>query len=156
MASVHFDSSTSKIQKVAFDFVAVEIREHKEFSVFLRFLWFGPSLGFCFGFPCLRLWRRKWQPTPVFLPGESQGREPGGLLSVGSHRVSHDWYDLAAAALDSKNTNSVLALTILTTSTTTETSATTCHHWTVTTIDTSLSKVLGLYMTMSNMYITTG
>ena len=23
-------------------------------------------------------WRRKWQPTPVFLPGESQGREPGG------------------------------------------------------------------------------
>ena len=23
-------------------------------------------------------WRRKWQPTPVFLPGESQGR--GGLM----------------------------------------------------------------------------
>ena len=20
-------------------------------------------------------WKRKWQPTPVFLPGESQGRE---------------------------------------------------------------------------------
>ena len=28
-------------------------------------------------------WRRQWQPTPVFLPGESQGREPGGLLSMG-------------------------------------------------------------------------
>ena len=42
-------------------------------------------------------WRRKWQPTPVFLPGESQGREPGGLLSMGSHRVGHDWRDLAAA-----------------------------------------------------------
>ena len=26
-------------------------------------------------------WRRKWQPTPVFLPGESQGR--GSL--VGRH-----------------------------------------------------------------------
>ena len=26
-------------------------------------------------------WRRKWQPTPLFLPGESQGREPGGLPS---------------------------------------------------------------------------
>ena len=26
-------------------------------------------------------WRRKWQPTPVFLPGESQGR---GIL-VGCH-----------------------------------------------------------------------
>ena len=24
--------------------------------------------------------------------------EPGGLLSVGSHRVRHDWSDLAAAA----------------------------------------------------------
>ena len=46
-------------------------------------------------------WRRKWQPTPVFLPGESQGRGSlvgcCGLLSVGSHRVGHDWRDLAAA-----------------------------------------------------------
>ena len=91
-------------------------------------------------------WRRKWQPTPVFLPGESQGwgslwaavsgvaqsrtrlsdftftfhfhalekemathtsvlawripgtAEPGGLLSMGSHRVGHDQSGLAAAA----------------------------------------------------------
>ena len=42
-------------------------------------------------------WRMKWQPTPVFLPGESQG-EPGGLPSLGSHRVRHDWSNLAAAA----------------------------------------------------------
>ena len=45
-------------------------------------------------------WRRKWQPTPVFLPGESQGREPGGLPSMGSHRVSWTWLtwrDSAAA-----------------------------------------------------------
>ena len=44
-------------------------------------------------------WRRKWQPTPVFLPGESQGR--GSLLGChlwGWHRVGHDWSDLAAAA----------------------------------------------------------
>ena len=27
--------------------------------------------------------------------------EPGGLLSMGSHRVGHDWSDLAAAAADS-------------------------------------------------------
>ena len=39
-------------------------------------------------------WRRKWQPTPVFLPGES----PSGLLSMGSHRVRHDWSDLIASA----------------------------------------------------------
>ena len=44
-------------------------------------------------------WRRKWQPTPVFLPWESQGRGSlVGLLSMGSHRVGHDWSDLAAAA----------------------------------------------------------
>ena len=41
-------------------------------------------------------WRRKWQPTPVCLPGESQGWEPGGPPSMGSHRVGHDWRDLAA------------------------------------------------------------
>ena len=44
-------------------------------------------------------WRRKWQPTPVFLPGKIPGTgEPGGLPSMGSHRVGHDWSDLAAAA----------------------------------------------------------
>ena len=44
-------------------------------------------------------WRRKWQPTPVFLPGESQGGgEPGGLPSMGPHRVRHDWCNSAAAA----------------------------------------------------------
>ena len=43
-------------------------------------------------------WRRKWQPTPVFLPGETQGPgEPDGLPSMGSHRVGHNWSDLAAA-----------------------------------------------------------
>ena len=42
-------------------------------------------------------WRRKWQPTRVLawrIPGME---EPGGLPSVGSHRVRHDWSDLAAA-----------------------------------------------------------
>ena len=36
-------------------------------------------------------WRRKWQPTPVFLPGKSQRqRRHGGLQSMGSQRVRHD------------------------------------------------------------------
>ena len=36
-------------------------------------------------------WRRTWQPTPVFLPGESPcTEEPGGLRSMGSQRVGHD------------------------------------------------------------------
>ena len=42
----------------------------------------------------------KWQPTPVFLPGESQGREAWWAAVYGSHRVGHDRSDLAAAAAD--------------------------------------------------------
>jgi len=43
--------------------------------------------------PCVGTipWRRAWQPTPVFLPGESPWtEEPDGLLSVGLQRVGHD------------------------------------------------------------------
>ena len=48
-------------------------------------------------------WKRKWQPTPVFLPGRIPGMgEPGGLPSMGSHRVGYDWSDLAAAAKASR------------------------------------------------------
>ena len=44
--------------------------------------------------PCVRKipWRREWLATPVFLPGESPWtEEPGGLQSMGSHRVRHNW-----------------------------------------------------------------
>ena len=42
------------------------------------------------------LWRRAWQPTPVFLPGEfPSSEELGGLQSTGSQRVGHDFRDLA-------------------------------------------------------------
>ena len=41
-------------------------------------------------------WRRKWQLTPVFLPGESHGIEKAGRLqSTGLQRVGHDWSNLA-------------------------------------------------------------
>ena len=37
-------------------------------------------------------WRREWHSTPVFLPGESPWtEEPGGLQSMESQRVGHDW-----------------------------------------------------------------
>ena len=48
--------------------------------------------------------RRQWHPTPVLLPGESQGR--GSLVgchlwgSMGLHRVGHDWSHLAAVAAE--------------------------------------------------------
>ena len=43
-------------------------------------------------------WRSIWQPTPVFLPGESHGQEPGGLHSMGSQRVGLEGSDLAGIA----------------------------------------------------------
>ena len=37
-------------------------------------------------------WRRAWQLTPVFLPGEFPWtEEPEGLQSMGSQRVVYDW-----------------------------------------------------------------
>ena len=47
-------------------------------------------------------WRRKWQPTPVLLPGESQGqgRLVGGRLW---YRTESDTTDLAAAAAATSN-----------------------------------------------------
>ena len=36
-------------------------------------------------------WRRKWQPTPLFLPGKShEQRSLGGLQSMGSQWVRHN------------------------------------------------------------------
>ena len=49
-----------------------------------------------FTFMC---WRRKWQPTPVFLPGESQGWWSLVGYCLWGHRVRYDWSDLAAAAV---------------------------------------------------------
>ena len=45
-------------------------------------------------------WRKKWQPTPVFLPGESQGW--GSLVGcrLWGHRVGCDWSDLAAVGVN--------------------------------------------------------
>ena len=35
-------------------------------------------------------WRRAWLPTLVFLPGEFDAEEAGGLQSMGSQRLGHD------------------------------------------------------------------
>ena len=39
-------------------------------------------------------WRRKWQPTPVFLPGESQGREAwwAAVYGVTQSRTRLKWF----------------------------------------------------------------
>ena len=47
-------------------------------------VWFDPLIG---KIP----WRRIWQPTPVFSPGEFPWtEEPGGLQSMGPRRVRRD------------------------------------------------------------------
>ena len=52
-------------------------------------------------------WRRKWQPTPVFLPGEFQGQRAWWAAVYGvAHRVRHDWSDLAAIRSSKKQESS--------------------------------------------------
>ena len=58
----------------------------------------------CLGIKSIRqrlesdLERRKWQPTPMFLPGESHGQRSLMGCHLWSHTVRHNWSDLAAAA----------------------------------------------------------
>ena len=44
---------------------------------------------------------KKWQPTPVFLPGKSPWvEEPGRVQTMGSLRVGHDWATFQFHALE--------------------------------------------------------
>ena len=50
-------------------------------------------------------WRRKWQPTPVFLPGESQGwgrTESDTTEVTAAGRVPKTSHDSIAASTDMK------------------------------------------------------
>ena len=54
-------------------------------------------------------WRRKWQPTPVFLPGESQGR--GSLVGCRLWgRTESDTTEVTAAAAAADDSNTKLTL----------------------------------------------
>ena len=56
----------------------------KEFACWCRRREFDPWVG---KIP----WRRKWQPTPVFLPGKSHGQKSLAGYSSWGHRFGHDW-----------------------------------------------------------------
>ena len=43
-------------------------------------------------------WRRKWQPTPVFLPGNPRDGGAWWAVVYGVAQSGHEWSDLAAAA----------------------------------------------------------
>ena len=44
------------------------------------------------------LWKRKWQPIPVFLPRRIPWTEESGRLQfIGSQRTGHDWRNLACS-----------------------------------------------------------
>ena len=51
------------------------------------------------------LWRRNWQPTPVFLPGKSHGqRSLTGYSPWGQKRAGHDWLNNSKTALPCRAT----------------------------------------------------
>ena len=68
-----------------------------------------PEFDFCVGkIP----WRRAWQCTPVFLPGESPwAEEPGGLQSMGSQRLWHDWATKHTLEREEKSASYTTSLT---------------------------------------------
>ena len=74
-----FELTVLKVQQKAFQWLS-----SKESACQCRRCQFDPWVG---KIP----WRRKWQPTLVFLPGKSHGQKSlVGLQSMGSQRVGHD------------------------------------------------------------------
>ena len=50
-------------------------------------------------------WRRKWQPTPEFLSGKSQGQRSCGVQSMGLQRVGYDLVTKEQRILKKKTTH---------------------------------------------------
>ena len=48
-------------------------------------------------------WRKKWQPTPVFLPGESHRQKSLAGYSPQGCKVRHDWSDWAGEHSDEES-----------------------------------------------------
>ena len=68
--------------------VALEVKNPSANAEDIRDVGLIPGLG---RFP----WRRAWQPTPVFLPGESHGQRSLVGYSSWAHRVRHNCSNLA-------------------------------------------------------------
>ena len=71
-------------------------------DAYLREELLGHMAALCFTFWGLLLHHFTSPPETQRIPGTG---EPGGLPSMGSHRVRHDWSDLAAAAETKKDFN---------------------------------------------------
>ena len=59
-------------------------------------------------------WRRKWQPTPVFLPGESQGRGAwwAAVYGVTQSRTRLKWLSSKQSEADKNQINDFLIQTL--------------------------------------------
>ena len=60
-------------------------------------------------------WRRKWQPTPVFLPGESQGRGAwsGTVYGVAQSRTRRKWCSCSSSSSYTEEQHSCSVATFL-------------------------------------------
>ena len=64
--------------------------KYKGFPLWFSGKEFACQCGTCRFDPCIRKipWRRKWQPTPVFLPGESHGQRSLAAYSPWNRKES--------------------------------------------------------------------
>ena len=72
-------------------------------------------------------------------------REPGGLPSMGSHRVGHDWSDLAAAAKRSNHLKQTLVPELISQSSHTSGFFSNIHHLHLNCVSTTLWKEAQVY-----------
>ena len=69
MKEIHHKMKISQVKKFHFNIASL-----LPIMPFLHFILPMKVIFFCLWAMKHPKWRRKWQPTPVFLPGESQGR----------------------------------------------------------------------------------
>ena len=96
-ASIYSNRGESR-EMFGFTFLPLDITRPKPTCLYIDALWFTmelwpekPIISWKFCKSKMHLRRRAWQPTPVFLPGESHGRRSLVGYSPWGRKVGRNW-----------------------------------------------------------------
>ena len=95
-------------------------------------------------------WRRKWQPTPVFLPGESQGW--GSLVGCCLRGHTQSWTRLKRLSSSSSSSSTCIPFHLSTPLSVTGTQPAFCYSVTMRELDQMLSSTLSIFKILWNCY----